>query len=75
MLEIGIVCGVSDAGLLRKACSEYFAVGQEMLDKLHKAVPNEFPEIKLSKPKMQRISGGTVYSYRLPAKLGCPFSS
>src|SRR4029079_16177902 len=48
MLELALVYGVSDAAMPRGAVDEYFAVVKDLLDALHKARPEEIPEIPLS---------------------------
>jgi hypothetical protein len=68
--EMAMVVGVSDAALLYKACSEYFAIVQEGLDKLHKAAPDEVPEIKLPGPQVKPVAGGRMFSYELPDAWG-----
>lgn len=70
LLELAVVVGVSDAALLQKAFGEYFAIAQEGLDKLHKAMPDEVPVIKLAPPKSKSAGGGTMFYYELPAELG-----
>jgi hypothetical protein len=78
MLEIGLVNGVSDAGLVKEAFSEYFTIAQQIWDKLHELsagelkelFPQEIPARTLTKPKSKEIPGGTVYYYTLPAETG-----
>ncbi len=78
MLELAFVQGVSDAGQLKEAFSEYFSIFQELLDTLHKAstgelqqyFPDEIPEIKLAKPQTHAAGNGTVYYYALPEESG-----
>ena len=78
MVEIGMVIGVSDAGLVRSAFSDYFRIAQQIWDKLHElsvgelkdAFPQEIPARTLTQPQSKDISGGTVYYYPLPAETG-----
>lgn len=78
MLEIGMAMGVSDAGLVRSAFSDYLRIAQQIWDKLHElsvgeledAFPQEIPARTLTKPQSKDISGGTVYYYPLPAETG-----
>lgn len=70
LFEFAIVSGVSDAALLQKAFGEYYAVTQEALDKLHMALPDEIPEIKLVPPKTKKVGAATVFYYDLPELLG-----
>ena len=78
MLELGLVMGVSDAGLIKGAFGDYFDIVQEALDKLHEAstgelsdtFPSPVPPIKLAKPSTKDVEGGTVYYYALPEQTG-----
>lgn len=78
MLEVGVVMGVSDAGLLKEAFTDYFDITQQILDTLHEAstgelrdmFPGPIPPIQLAKPASKAVSGGTVYYYALPAESG-----
>jgi hypothetical protein len=70
MLEMALVCGVSDAEAVKKATGEYFAIVQEMLDKLHEIRPDDVPEIKLPTPESKQFAAGSVYYYRLPQQAG-----
>jgi hypothetical protein len=78
MLEIGMVSGVSDAGLVKEAFGEYFTIAQQILDKLHELsagdlkdmFPQEIPAIQLAKPQTKDVADATVYFYALPAESG-----
>lgn len=78
MLELGVVMGVSDAGLVKEAFAEYFDIAQTVLDQLHQAstgelsdvFPNPVPAIELAKPSSKDVEGGTVYYYALPQQTG-----
>ena len=73
-----MVNGVSDAGLVKQAFSEYFQIAQQIWDKLHElsvgelkdSFPQEIPARTLPKPQSKDIAGGTVYYYALPAESG-----
>src|SRR5688572_32552023 len=39
-------------------------------NKLHQALPDDVPEIKLVPPKTRAAGSGTIYYYELPAHLG-----
>lgn len=68
--EVGLVYGVSDAGLLKEAASSYYEIAQKVVDVLHQAEPNSIPEIKIPPPESRDFPGGTIYYYRLPAQAG-----
>ncbi|MFV1965010.1 MAG: hypothetical protein ACC628_06275 [Pirellulaceae bacterium] len=70
VLEVGLVYGVSDIELLQQAAQEYFAVLQQILDKVHEAQPDQVPPIKLPPPESRDFPSGKVYYYRLPKPLG-----
>jgi hypothetical protein len=69
MAEIAIVMGVSDAKLVAKGFQEYYAVAQEIADKLHELLPDAIPEFKLPEPETSKAGGGTLYFYPLPEEL------
>jgi hypothetical protein len=69
MIEPAIVCGVSDAELLKKAAKEYQSVLQDLLDKIAKDDPNALPPgFKLPQPQKRESKAGTVYSFHFPKK-------
>lgn len=78
MLELGVIMGVSDAGLVEETFSEYFKIAQGILDKLHElstgdmqdVFPNPIGPIKLVKPTARAVDGGTVYYRALPPESG-----
>jgi hypothetical protein len=78
MLELGLVYGVSDAGMVKDAAKDYFSILQEALDTLHEAstgdlkdaFPDEVPQIKLAAPQQKSVSSGTIYYYTFPAESG-----
>jgi hypothetical protein len=70
MLELAIVCGVSDPVALKRAGSEYFAIVQEALNIAHELSDDQFPKIELPKPKQSNSDVGDLYSYDLPQQAG-----
>ena len=72
MLEPAIVCGVSDAVLLKKALGEYRAIFNDAIAKVRELVPNlEIPDwVKIPEPETRKTKDGTIYSYQLPATWG-----
>ena len=73
MIELGIVDSVNSADQVKKGCSEYFAVLQEALNRLHdistkypELFPGPIPQIEIPSPQTREIAGGTVYYYSLP---------
>ncbi len=70
MIELGLVCGVSDANLVREAAADYFRIAQKMIDTLHNAEPTTIPEFPLPSPESREFPEGAIYYYRLPRELG-----
>ena len=70
MLEIGLVYGVSDAALVKRASSEYFSITREAVKKLHAIVPDYVPEFDVPLPQAREFPEGTVFYYSLPAEWG-----
>ncbi|MBC8352010.1 MAG: hypothetical protein H8E66_08465 [Planctomycetes bacterium] len=70
MLELGLVCGVSDAQLVKEAATDYFQIAQEVINTLHKAEPATIPDFQLPPPGVREFPDGTVYYYRLPREAG-----
>jgi hypothetical protein len=70
MLELGAVFGVSDAEKLRKGCTEYLSVAQELLDLAHQAAPGVIPEIKIPPATATKTAAGTVYHFPQLQQLG-----
>jgi hypothetical protein len=71
MLEVALVFGVSDAELLKKGMNEYLAVAQAVADKLKEVNPGSLPaDYRVPDPRTREVSGGTIYSYELPADAG-----
>ena len=51
--------------------NEYLAVAQAVADKIKEVNPGSFPaDYRVPDPKTREVSGGTVYSYELPADAG-----
>jgi hypothetical protein len=70
MLELGVVVGVSDAELLKKAFGEYFAVANALLAGAHEKAPDEVPPLKIPPPQTHDLGAGMAYFYLLPKELG-----
>jgi hypothetical protein len=65
MIEPAIVLGVSDVALLKKAFSEYRAIGNDTIAKVREAIPF-VPEFQIPEPDTKEAKGGTLYYYPLP---------
>ncbi len=71
MLEPAIVIGVSDADLLRKACSEYYAIIDGVLEILGDIEESDVPKgLKVPLPQIAESSTSTTYGYALPSEWG-----
>ena len=69
--EFGLVMSVSDAKLLKRGVSEYYAVAGDMLEVIRKNEPNAIPEgFELPRPTVTESSGNTIYSYPPPPECG-----
>jgi hypothetical protein len=70
--ELGIVLGVRNAALLRKAMGEYRQVLNEIIAKVHDLDPTgNVPDIKkIPEPETAKTNAGTLYFYTLPAEWG-----
>jgi hypothetical protein len=66
--EFAIVCGVSDAELLKKAFKEYRTGINGILDAVSQIVP--IGQLELPEPEHKMVMGGELYYYTLPALLG-----
>ncbi|MEX2286233.1 MAG: hypothetical protein WD648_04030 [Planctomycetaceae bacterium] len=75
MLELALVYGVSDAALLRSAVDEYFAVAKDLLATLHKAAPEEFPELPLPEVATEKSDVGIVSYFKALDNLPVPIDS
>jgi hypothetical protein len=69
MLELGIVLGVSDAALLRKAFGEYRSIINDTITKVRELIPF-LPAFEIPPPEGRQIKNGTLYFYPLPEALG-----
>jgi len=68
MLEAALVFGVSDAELLRKACDEFRAVADIVLEKAKELHPGEIPgDFKLPIAESRETKPGTIFWYKIPA--------
>jgi hypothetical protein len=71
MLEPALVVGVSDAELLKKACVEYRAILDGLIDALRQVEDSKIPEdFKIPEAKVIESKLGTIYAYALPAAWG-----
>jgi len=71
MLEAAVVFGVSDAELLRKACDEYRAVADIVLEKVKELHPGQIPaDFKLPVAESREIKlpegSAAIYWYKMP---------
>ncbi|MEM8866618.1 MAG: hypothetical protein AAGF31_13835, partial [Planctomycetota bacterium] len=67
---LALVYGVSDAGLVKEAASEYTAVIQQVIDIAHEKNPDEVPPLKIPPPEKSVLASGTLYAYELPGEWG-----
>jgi hypothetical protein len=70
MAELAVVCGVSDAKLLKKGVAEYVASIEAALAKAHELAPEDVPLMKIPRPQTRRAETGKLYVYPLPEPLG-----
>ena len=71
MIEPALVLGVSDAKLLRKACAEYQAVADGLLEVIRQIEPEAVPEdYSIPRPKITESKAGTIGNYKLPPEWG-----
>jgi hypothetical protein len=72
MLEIGLVVGVSDPALLRKAMGNYRTTANEMIAAVRKLVPKDanFPEFSIPEPQTRKAEAGELFYFPLPAEWG-----
>jgi hypothetical protein len=69
ILEPAGIIGVSDADLLRKSLTEYREIVNDLVMKLHEAMPN-IPDYQIPEPENRKAKNGTLYFYALPADWG-----
>ncbi|HEY2761528.1 MAG TPA: hypothetical protein VGI75_12315, partial [Pirellulales bacterium] len=71
MIDMGLVFGVSDESLLKKAFVEYLSIADGVVDHIkqthHDALP---PDFKLPAPVAQPSKVGTIYAYPFPESCG-----
>ena len=71
MLEPAIVMGVSDAGKLKQAFTEYYSVADDFVEVLKGIEKSEIPKgFKIPRPRVYKLRLGTAYGYPLPAEWG-----
>jgi hypothetical protein len=71
MLEFAIVTGVSDAGELRKAMTEYFDIVGEAVEIVREQNPDDVPKFTLPESEKRELKGGgTAYVYSFPEEWG-----
>jgi len=70
ILELGLVYGVSDPGLLRKAMRDYYAAGQDLINNIQKQAPVLPPGTKIPGPQTKPAGEGTIYYYPLKSSWG-----
>jgi hypothetical protein len=69
--ELGLVLSVSDAKLLKRGVSEYFAVAGDLIDVIRKHDSNAIPpSFKLPASTVTEAAGQTIYSYPPPSECG-----
>lgn len=71
MAELGLVIGISDAKLFKKAMSDYKALADDAVAQIRKQHPEAIPaDYQIPSPTSETTQGGTVYTYKLPADAG-----
>jgi hypothetical protein len=71
MLEFAVVTGVSDAGELRTAMSEYVDIIGDAIEMVREQHPDAVPDFKLPEPEKRELEGGgTAYVYNFPEEWG-----
>lgn len=68
ILELGLVVGVSDPALLRKAMEEYRGIANDVIAAIRKFAPDA--DFKIPEPETTKASKGTLYFYPLPEAAG-----
>lgn len=68
--SIAMVSGVSDAEAVKEGAAAYFNVAQQLIDELHKEMPDDVPAFQIPMPTVSATSVGDIYSYALPAEWG-----
>ena len=71
MIDMGLVFGVSDEALLKKAFVEYLSIADSVVDQIKQADPDSLPaDFKLPAPVAQPSKVGTIYAYPFPESCG-----
>ncbi len=71
MVEPALVIGVSDAGLLKNALSEYKTIVNELIDAVRQIEGSNVPaDFRIPDPQVTESSAGTIYSFPLPEEWG-----
>jgi hypothetical protein len=71
MIDLGLVFGVSDEALLKKAFVEYRSIADGVIDQIKQTDPEALPaDFKLPAPVAQPSKVGTIYAYPVPASCG-----
>jgi hypothetical protein len=71
MLELAIVCSVSDAEHLRQGIAEVVDVIEDAIALAREASPEVVPEFEIPEPEKRELEGGgTAYVYSLPEAWG-----
>jgi hypothetical protein len=72
--ELGIVVGVSDVSLLKKAFAEYVSIVEDSVKKAREIEPDEVPEFVFPRPSKREFKNDDetfeIYYYTLPDELG-----
>lgn len=66
MLEIGLIYGVSDAALLKKAFTEYLSILNDTIAIANNQTGGLFPDLKIPDPQTRDLKAGTLYFYPIP---------
>jgi hypothetical protein len=71
MLELAIVCSVSDAEHLRQGIGEVVDVVEEAISLAREVNPEQIPDFEIPEPDRRELEGGgTLYVYSLPDEWG-----
>ncbi|MEN6459221.1 MAG: hypothetical protein ABFC63_09850 [Thermoguttaceae bacterium] len=67
IVEPAIVVGLSDAGLFKKALSEYRTGVNQLIDAVRNIEGSDVPaNVRIPDPEVTKNSQGTIYSFKLP---------
>jgi hypothetical protein len=71
MLEFAIITGVSDAGELRTAWTEYYDIVRDAIELVREQHPDDVPDFTLPEPQERELEGGgTAYVFNFPEEWG-----